>query len=166
MGETWKHVPDFPDYLVSDAGNVRSLKFERDRLLKPKKNNKGYWNVGLYKNGKQTKCQIHQLVLLVFVGTVPDGEVTRHLNGIQTDNRLENLKYGTMKENMADRTLHGTVYNTNKTHCIRGHEFTEENTYVHKTKIGEVARNCITCSRINKLVRRSKIRGGEDIGNN
>lgn len=32
----------------------------------------------------------------------------RHLNGIRADNRLENLAYGTVAENMADKQSHGT----------------------------------------------------------
>jgi hypothetical protein len=34
-----------------------------------------------------------------------------------------------------------------KTSCLKGHEFTEENTYIYKKKGGGVTRNCKTCRR-------------------
>src|SRR5262249_12949164 len=57
----------------------------------------------------------------------PHHEV-RHLNGIRTDNRPENLAWGTKSENMQDAVRHGTHLETRKTHCPEGHEYTPENT--------------------------------------
>jgi DNA invertase Pin-like site-specific DNA recombinase len=51
---------------------------------------------------------VHQLVLLTFVGPLPEGQEVRHLNGDRSDNRLENLCYGTRKENANDAVEHGT----------------------------------------------------------
>ena len=45
---------------------------------------------------------VHQLVMLAFHGYPPAGMEARHLNGIPTDNRPENLCYGTHSENMID----------------------------------------------------------------
>ena len=77
-----------------------------------KGSNNGYPYVNLRKNGTSNVVTIHTLVLETWVGPRPtiDGEraCTRHLNGIKTDNRVENLAWGTMKENMADKKLHGT----------------------------------------------------------
>jgi len=46
------------------------------------------------------------MVLAAFVGPCPDGMHTRHLNGNKLDNRLENLQWGTPKENGEDRVKH------------------------------------------------------------
>lgn len=51
---------------------------------------------------------VHQLVLLTFVGPAPEGLEVRHINGNPSDNRLENLFYGTRTENIID------VYKTGK----------------------------------------------------
>lgn len=51
--------------------------------------------------------QVHQLVLEAFVGLCPDGMECRHLNGVRDDNRLENLCWGTRKENQNDKIVHG-----------------------------------------------------------
>ena len=49
---------------------------------------------------------IHRIVLECFVGPA-NGLEARHLNGVPTDNRLENLAWGTGKENSADTLSHG-----------------------------------------------------------
>ena len=45
---------------------------------------------------------VHQLVMRTFVGEPKAGQEVRHINGVPTDNRLENLKYGTRTENILD----------------------------------------------------------------
>ena len=50
---------------------------------------------------------VHQLILKAFIGEPPKGQEVRHLNGIPTDNRLENLEYGTRSENIHDIYLQG-----------------------------------------------------------
>ncbi len=50
---------------------------------------------------------VHKIVLEAFVGPRPAGMQCRHLNGNNTDNRLENLAWGTAKENAADKAAHG-----------------------------------------------------------
>jgi len=118
-GEEWRAIPSFPDYQVSNQGRVRSQflqfsgrKSEDWRVLAPGLHNQGYHFVNLRKNGETHNRRIHALVLEAFVGPRPtiDGEraCTRHLNGNPADNRLENLAWGTMKENMADKKIHGT----------------------------------------------------------
>ncbi len=51
---------------------------------------------------------VHQLVLEAFVGPCPSGLECRHLDGNPDNNQLENLRWGTRLENMADKKLHGT----------------------------------------------------------
>lgn len=81
------------------------------KLLKPIFHHQtGYFMVmmtGLDK--KQSNCYLHRLILEAFHGPCPEGMGCRHLNGIRTDNRLENLAWGTWKENSHDRYRHGTV---------------------------------------------------------
>jgi hypothetical protein len=51
-----------------------------------------------------------------------------HNNGIHTDNRLENLRFDTHENNMADLRGAGTHPQRLITHCPRNHEYTAENT--------------------------------------
>lgn len=104
--EEWREIPGFPRYMVSSFGNVLGLK---GFILKPAVDRKGYLRVALHlKNGKSHR-RIHHLVLLAFVGPRDTGIITRHLDGNPANNRLENLKYGTHKENKADSVRHGTL---------------------------------------------------------
>lgn len=69
----------------------------------------GYRSVALPVGGGKLKSHhVHRLVLLAFVGPLPEGQCTRHLNGVPGDDRLENLAYGTESQNQMDRVAHGT----------------------------------------------------------
>ena len=96
MIEIWKDVLDYEGlYQASNLGRVRSLKFGKVRILKQRKNEKGYVYVSL-----QTKsCRVHRLIWKAFNGKIPDGYEVNHINEDKTDNRLCNLNLMTRKEN-------------------------------------------------------------------
>jgi|SRR6478672_1134407 len=105
--EIWKDIPGYEGlYQVSDMGQVRSLDrlknhvggkiLIRGRVLKPSKV-KGYHASGLTKDGVVKKCLHHRLVMLAFVGC--SNLDVDHINAVKNDNRLENLRYCTKKEN-------------------------------------------------------------------
>lgn len=77
--------------------------------LRQTKNQKGYLKVSIVlPDGRITSVLSHRLISNAFHGKCPDGLQVRHLNGNNTDNRPENLRYGTAKENAMDRKAHGT----------------------------------------------------------
>lgn len=64
---------------------------------------RGYLRVNLTSQvGRVQMFRVHRLVLLAFVGPCPDGMEARHLNGIKTDNRADNLAWGTPEQNRQD----------------------------------------------------------------
>lgn len=88
--ERWKEIPGFPNYSVSDMGNIRNTKF--DRQLSIAMNQYGVAFVGLIRNGGQFNRSVPLLVAQAFVdqpSTVFDTPI--NLNGDRTDNRAENL---------------------------------------------------------------------------
>lgn len=100
--EEWKEIKDYPNYMVSNIGRVKSLgnnKTRKEKILKPKKMKTGYLMFFLSKEGKQKGFTIHRLVYKAFVGEIPDGMQVNHINEIKSDNRLENLNLMTPKEN-------------------------------------------------------------------
>jgi hypothetical protein len=118
--ELWTSIPGYEGfYEVSNCGNVRSLTrfvpYGRHRGMTYKGKDLrlfvsgSYLSVKLAKAGVTRTVYVHELVLLAFVGPRPPMEERceiRHLDGDKTNNNLSNLKYGTVKENAADRKLH------------------------------------------------------------
>lgn len=150
MAEQW--VPGWEGlYSATDEGAVISHHFGRRRVLRQKKHSKGYRTVTFARAGKNTDKLVHHAVLEAFVGPRPTDHGTRHLNGDPTDNRLENLKWGTYSENNYDLVAHGRHYSKYKdaTHCKHNHEFTPENTRIKRRSggRGKFMRVCRTCER-------------------
>lgn len=107
--EIYRAIEGFPDYKVSNYGNVMSLKGVSPRILKSALNGSGYAFINLSKEAKVCAKRIHRLVLEVFIGLCPEGMEACHNNGNNQNNRLDNLRWATKRENMADRTKHGTT---------------------------------------------------------
>ena len=155
----WKAIPEFEGfYEVSNLGQVRSLhrmhSSPEGLILKQTADRKGYLFVTLCLDGTSRTQAVHRLVLLAFQGEPKPGQETRHLNGDPKDNRLENLAWGSRKENRADTTKHGRDPHANKTRCIRGHLLFPENT-VRKRPPGW--RSCLACNRAAGYAHKRKI---------
>lgn len=103
MAERWV---DYHGYKVSDMGNINGKDGEP---LKVTLTRYGYKTVYISTKELKKMCSVHSLVCECFVGKKPEGLITRHLNGVKTDNRLENLKYGTRSENELDKIAHGSA---------------------------------------------------------
>ena len=105
--ETWRDIPGYEGrYMVSDDGRVRSL--VTGVILRQALDADGYLLVSLTQPKRTAK--VHHLVLSAFAEPRPPGAITRHLNGVRSDNRLHNLVWGTPQENADDRTRHGVTY--------------------------------------------------------
>jgi len=100
-----KQIAGFSNYFVTKTGKVYSEKPKK--FLKSVIGSHKYFSVGLSQNGVVSRCLIHRLVLETFVGPCPKGMECRHLDGDRLNNRLDNLMWGTRKQNMRDRDLHG-----------------------------------------------------------
>jgi hypothetical protein len=117
-----KPIQNWDGYFVDESGSIFSMKPNgakgtkpptEPRRLKLWKNGDGYFYVGSMKDGKQSQRKVARLVLETFVGPCPEGMEACHNNGVRSDDRLENLRWDTKKNNMADRKLHGTQFHAN-----------------------------------------------------
>lgn len=95
--ETWKQIVDYPNYLVSTFGRVKNSK--TGQVLRPGLGGVGYLTVALYKDGKATTKNVHQLVCEAFIGRVKPGHTVNHIDGCKTNNNLTNLEIVTRREN-------------------------------------------------------------------
>jgi hypothetical protein len=83
--------------------------------------------------------------MAAFVGPCPEGMEVCHNNGDPTDNRMENLRYGTHSSNEQDKLIHGTDHQKNKDKCPRGHDLVHPNLTANKSRNGW--RECLSCNR-------------------
>ena len=156
--EEWRPVVGWEaDYEVSNLGRVRSLPMlvgrgkgqwlKPGQLLNPKRqkrsgkreNREGYWVVTLH--GEQRRIQT--LVAEAFLGPRPDGLQCLHRNDDSSDNRAENLYWGTDADNRADSVRNGRHHYARRSRCKHGHEFTPENTYRQPSRPN--VRHCNRC---------------------
>ncbi len=120
--EDWRPIPGASGYEASSRGRVRSIDrpvrtkggvmgWRRGKVLKPRPYSKyGHVNVGVKYDidERGRNVPVHILICRTFHGEKPEPAYeVRHLNGKAWDNRPENLRWGTRKENVADRKVHG-----------------------------------------------------------
>ena len=93
-----------PNVILSKDGRVwrdcKEKKFSVDKM--------GYPVYTFSVNNKTKNFHLHRLLLQAFVRLPIEKEQCLHINGIKKDFRLENLRWGTAKENIADSINHGT----------------------------------------------------------
>lgn len=110
----YRDIPGFPGYRVGSDGTVWSNHprgFSLDdswHSLAGGFDKDGYRKVILCRPDGRRYARVNVLVLEVFVGPCPPGLVSCHDNGARADNRLENLRWDTQKNNIADKAKHGT----------------------------------------------------------
>lgn len=116
-GVAYRHLPEWDGYCVGSNGDVLTCKkrgrhavpyLQVWRKLNAVTREKGYLHVHLSRGRSDRAALVHHLVLEAFVGKRPPGMECRHLDGNPQNNRLENLKWGTAKENCRDSISHGT----------------------------------------------------------
>jgi hypothetical protein len=99
--EQWKDIKDYEGlYQVSNQGNVKSLKWGKERLMKPQISRRGYYQINLWRNCKSKTFIVHRLVYQAFKGGLIEGLVIDHINGIPTQNNIENLQQISYRENI------------------------------------------------------------------
>jgi len=95
--ERWKSISEFPNYEVSNLGNIRHKK--NRKVLKQSKHKNRYSMISFRKGGKQYCRYIHRLVLFAFFG-YEEGMECNHVDGDKTNNKINNIEWCTKSDNL------------------------------------------------------------------
>lgn len=111
LKEVWKHVNGFKGvYEVSNLGRVRSkdhvvktrtngTRIQYGRVLKGSVSIKGYLRVALSSDCVKFNASVHRLVAISFIQNPENKPQVNHINGVKSDNRVDNLEWCTNSEN-------------------------------------------------------------------
>ncbi|MDX5923243.1 NUMOD4 domain-containing protein [Bacillus cereus group sp. BfR-BA-01033] len=100
MKEKWKSITGYEGhYEISNKGNVKSIKFNKCKILKPFKQ-KGYPKVRLLIDGIQKTFPVHRLVAQAFIDNPKNKPMVNHKDGNKENNISSNLEWVTNSENI------------------------------------------------------------------
>lgn len=157
----------FPGYEVDATGRVWSVLYHRDRgrheIAKSERN--GYatvrLEVGEGPRGRRVRVFVHRLVAEAFLGECPSPRhQVRHLNGIRDDNRLENLAWGTAKENEADKVRHGRTTIGSRNPAAKLDEprvAVIKRLLIDRVPVRDIAARFGVCQNLVRLIRRGEL---------
>jgi len=91
----WRPITDFPNYEISNTGEVR----RNGRTLKPQLTKKGYYRVRISNKGKL----IHRLVAEAFIPNTNNLTEIDHIDRNRTNNVVSNLRWITRSENCLNK---------------------------------------------------------------
>jgi hypothetical protein len=109
----WHVIPDWPDYEVSEWGDVRRLtpthRHRAGMVLAPFYRRNGYAQIVLQANHRRRRFLVHRLVAMTFLEAQPSpAHEIAHINGNRAHNHFTNLRWVLHRENEDHKQQHGT----------------------------------------------------------
>lgn len=119
MQEVWKSIENYPDYMVSNMGRIKSLKFGKEKIMSPRKSGNGHLKITL---NTYNNFLVHRLVAMHFIPNpehLPevnhkdedktnnmvwvneDGSIDYDKSNLEWCDRNYNCNYGTSKERIS-----------------------------------------------------------------
>ncbi len=143
-----KKIKNYENYNIYSDGKVWSIK--ANKFIKSNINSSGYFKVGLYNKNGRNFFNIHRLIAENFIDNKFNKPQVNHINGIKTDNRIENLEWVTPSENtkhawdnglckISDIGIIKRKYNGHKVGLLNNKIILDNNTGIYYNSIKEAA---------------------------
>lgn len=101
LDELWKPVQDFDGYWVSDHGRLYSS-ISSSFIYGSPVGRCGHIDISLRKNNRRHHRYMHRLVAEAFIPNPHNYPIVRHLDDDPSNNRVDNLAWGTDLDNIRD----------------------------------------------------------------
>ena len=152
--EIWVDIKGYEGlYQVSNKGRVKSLNYNKtgeERVLINQPDKTGYLHVVI----KGKIINVHRLVAEAFIPNPENKPCVDHINTIRSDNRVENLRWATTKENMNnEKTLEKFKGENNP---FFGKHHTEETKQKMRVPKSEEAKRNMSKAREKRIVQLDK----------
>ena len=108
--EEWRKIEEFPNYNVSNFGNVINIKTNKIIKLNIKSD---YYHVGLINNINRNIFKVHRLVAIAFIENPENKPEVNHKDKNKLNNNVSNLEWNTRLENCKHKSI-GLVYKSNR----------------------------------------------------
>lgn len=104
-------IPNFENYTISKDGEIRKVTGKyAPMIMKPKLDKDGYYQIGLFKDGKKYYRSIHRLVAITYLENTCDFSDVNHKDGNRINNNVNNLEWCSQRYN----TMHSYICNHRK----------------------------------------------------
>lgn len=104
-----KNTRKYYDYYVDANGNIYDNQLSKVQSYKTAN---GYLVANLLIKGKRTSQYVHRVAAIAWIDNPFKKKTVNHINGIKTDNSIENLEWNTHSENLTHAVKMSLVTNT------------------------------------------------------
>jgi hypothetical protein len=101
--ETYSIIKGYPNYEISDLGNVRNVKTKR--VIKLSLNRKGgYLKIHLRNDKKCISKLVHRLVAETYINNEFNNQQVDHIDRNRLNNKKTNLRWVSQEDNLINRS--------------------------------------------------------------
>lgn len=124
LNEKWAAIPGYEGlYEVSSCGRIMSIKNGSNKITVGSEGQDGYFRISLFKNNEQKKYLVHRLVALTFIPNPYGYLEINHIDGIKSNNTVENLEWCTRSHNVKEAFRLGLKVNKKGSESLLAKQF-------------------------------------------